>query len=67
MVYLFGISGFIGGFILGLFVISLFLKDKSRDELVKDKSYHWKYGVLVWLIAAFTSWASVQFFREYFS
>lgn len=51
MVYVFGISGFVLGFIAGLFVIRLFLKNVSRRELLHDRSLRWTYGLAVWLMA----------------
>ncbi len=51
MVYVFGIAGFILGFVAGLFVIHLFLKNLSRRELVQDKSLRWTYGLAVWIMA----------------
>lgn len=40
--------GFFGGFILGLIAIKIMLKDKTKEELRRDKTLHKKYGTLVW-------------------
>lgn len=66
MVYVFGIIGFIGGFSMGVFLIGMFLRDKSGKELMQNKTYRWTYGVLVWLVAAFGAWAGVFVYRQYF-
>ncbi len=52
MVYLFGIGGFIGGFVLGQLLLSFLLRHKTREELLSDKALKWKYGTLNWLVAA---------------
>ena len=52
MVYLFGIGGFIGGFILGQVLLAFLLRGKTREQLLSDKHLKWKYGTLNWLVAA---------------
>lgn len=66
MVWVFGITGFIIGFAAGLYILKIWLKDKSREELMTDKSLHLSYGVFVWLIAVIGSAMSVFLYRNYF-
>jgi len=51
MIYLFGACGFALGFIAGMFVIHLFLRAYPTNELVKNKSLRWTYGLAVWIFA----------------
>lgn len=67
MVYLIGILGFIGGFCLGIMLIGLFLKNRSKKELMENKSYHWTYGVFVWIVAGFGAWAAIAAYHQYLS
>jgi len=66
MVYLFGIIGFIGGFVFGLGMINVFLRGYSNDDLVQKKSLRWTYGLFVWLIAALGAWTGVWMHGRYF-
>ncbi|MEM6780678.1 MAG: hypothetical protein AAF569_02320 [Pseudomonadota bacterium] len=66
MVYLIGILGFIGGFILGVMLIGIFLKSRSKQELMENKSIRWTYGVFVWFVAGLTAWAAVTTYNQYF-
>lgn len=59
MVYVFGICGFVLGFVAGLFVINMFLRGYNARELLKNKSLRWTYGLAVWIFAALGSWAGV--------
>lgn len=59
MIYIYGSIGFIGGFALGLFVISFFLKNKSNDALKHEKALRWTYGLAVWVLGALGAWAAV--------
>lgn len=67
MVYLFGLIGFIGGFVIGLFLINLFLQDRSRRELLNDKSLGRTYGVAVWAMAGIGAYTGVFVHGRYFS
>lgn len=57
--------GLIFGFLAGLGVLNIVLKDKTRDELKTDKYLQRKYGSLCWLIALCCAyigwWLSQQF------
>ena len=66
MVYLFGVIGFFLGFVGGLFVIHLFLKNLSKRELVADKSLRWTYGLAVWVFAGLGAWGGVWLFERSF-
>lgn len=65
MTYLIAGAGFIGGFSLGLYLISQFLKGRSRQELVSDKSLRWKYGLIVWVMAGLGAWSAVWAYGQY--
>jgi len=65
MVYVVGIIGFIGGFVLGQMVLYFMLRHKSRDDLLKDKSLRW-YGLLCWVIAALSAYSMVEMYLLYF-
>lgn len=66
MVYVFGISGFVIGFLAGLFVIHQFLRSYSSGQLVRDKSLRWTYGLFVWVFAGLGSWLGVWFYERTF-
>ena len=59
MVYLFGVIGFVLGFVAGLAVINLFLKTYSKSELVRNKSLRWSYGLAVWVFSGLGVWLGV--------
>lgn len=66
MVYVFGIAGFVLGFIAGLFIINMFLKNLSKRELTTDRSLRWTYGLAVWIFAGLGSWAGVWLYERSF-
>lgn len=66
MSWVVGILGFIGGFVLGQYILMRMLKDRSREELIRDKSLHWRYGLLNWAVAAAASYAALSVFKMYF-
>ena len=66
MVYLFGFFGFVFGFAIGLGLINVLLRHKSMEDIKKDKTAKWKYGLLVWLMSAIGAWAGISVFRFYF-
>ncbi len=59
MVFVFAAIGLVSGFVVGLFVINLFLRHYSSSELVKNKSLRWSYGVAVWVFAGLGAWGGV--------
>ncbi|MFK7839443.1 MAG: hypothetical protein AB8B83_03855 [Bdellovibrionales bacterium] len=65
MVYVVGTIGFFSGFVLGIFILSALLKDRSRRELLEDRGLKWTYGVFAWIIAAITAYAAVQSYNMY--
>lgn len=65
MVYLFGVLGFIGGFMAGLILINVFLQNVSREKLMTDKSLRWTYGFAVWLIAGFGAYIGILLHGRY--
>lgn len=65
MVYLFGISGFVIGFMVGLLVIHFLLRHKSKRELLEDDSLKWKFGLLNWGLAILGCYVFIQMYEEY--
>lgn len=65
MVYVFGIIGFIAGFILGQMLLYFLLRHKSRKELVENDSLKWTYGILNWVIAGASSYGFVMLYQQY--
>lgn len=65
MVYLFGVLGFLGGFMAGLIVINVFLQNISREKLMKDKSLRWTYGVAVWIMAGIGAYVGILLHGRY--
>ena len=45
------IAGLIIGFALGLGILNVLLKDKTKQELKTDKALQRKYGSLGWAVA----------------
>ncbi len=66
MVYIAGFIGFIGGFALGLFLLGLMLKERTKRELLNDGSLKWRYGLFNWLIAGLGAYCAVLLYRLYF-
>lgn len=66
MVYVFGIVGFISGFILGQLVLAYLLRERSKEDLLNDATIRWTYGMLNWLIAGVTSYSAVMLYHTYF-
>ena len=50
MAWVIGISGFLGGFAIGIALVRYWLKDIAREELINDKTLHWRYGTFVWFL-----------------
>lgn len=65
MVYLYGILGFVCGFIGGLGMVSFLLKSYSRDELVKNRTLHWTYGLAVWVLAGLGAWGGIALYNRH--
>ncbi len=66
MVYVFGTVGFVAGFFIGLFVISMFLKGYTKEDLVQNKSLRWTYGFAVWIFAALGTYIGVWLYDRSF-
>ncbi|MBL4804101.1 MAG: hypothetical protein JKY71_04485 [Alphaproteobacteria bacterium] len=66
MVYVAGILGFIGGFILGQMVLHFLLRHKSTEELLNDKGLKYTYGLLCWAMAALGAYSFVSMYNLYF-
>jgi hypothetical protein len=66
MVYVFGFTGLVLGFVAGLFVINIFLRGYNPAELVKNRSLRWTYGLAAWIIAGLGAWAGVWLYNRSF-
>lgn len=66
MIYVIGIIGFIGGFLIGQMILYFMLRHKTRDELVDNKDLNYTYGIANWIMAAFGAYASVHVYQLYF-
>lgn len=66
MIYVVGTIGFIAGFFLGQLILLRILKNVPREELLQNKSNHWKYGLLNWVIAIITAAGAVHLYKIYF-
>ncbi len=66
MVYVVGIIGFIGGFLAGQMLLYFMLRHKSREDLIRDKSLKWQYGILNWLVAILGCYSFIQMYELYF-
>ena len=65
MVYVYGIIGFVCGFIGGLGILSFLLKSYSRAQLVESKSLRWTYGLMVWVLAGLGAWGGVELYNRH--
>ena len=63
MIYLFGLGGFIAGFVLGQMILSILLKDRTRRELMTNKALHLRYGLFNWLLAGLGLWLGIQLYH----
>ena len=66
MIYLVATAGLIAGFVAGLVILRVLLRDKSSEELRNDKNLRWRYGTLCWLIAFASAYAFVVVYQRYF-
>lgn len=66
MIYLFGIIGFVLGFGVGLFAAAKLLRHYAREELLKNKSLRWTYGLGVWLMGAAGAFVGVWIYETSF-
>ena len=66
MIYIIGFIGFISGFVLGQMILLALLKDRSRQDLLNDRTIRWKYGILNWMIAGLGAYSFVVLYRLYF-
>lgn len=66
MIYVIGVTGFIGGFILGQMVLYFLLRHKSNQELLNDRMLKLKYGLIGWGCAALGAYSFVQTYKAYF-
>ena len=66
MIYIVGIIGFISGFVLGQFILMGLLKDKSNEELLKNKKLKFVYGSLNWTVAIIVCVSAIRIYQFYF-
>lgn len=62
MIYLVGFIALLGGFALGQGLLAWLLRDRTREELLKDRSLR-IYGVLNWLVAILFAAAAVSVYK----
>lgn len=67
MVYIAGIIGFIGGFVIGQLILLRLLKDVSQEELLKNKNLGWTYGVFNWFFAIMGAVSTVYAYNIWFN
>lgn len=65
MVYLFGLVGFVFAFSVGLGLINVILRGKTKEQL-QEKNIRMKYGLLVWGLAILGGWAGVTIYNQFF-
>ena len=65
MVYVMGVIGFFSGFAAGLMALSFFLRHKTGQQLVSDKSLR-VYGLLNWLAAVLGAMAFMRLYVVYY-
>lgn len=66
MIYIIGIIGFIGGFILGQILLYFMLRHRSREDLLKDKNLKWTYGLINWAVAVLGAYSFVIMYNQYY-
>lgn len=66
MLYVVGLIGFIAGFVFGQMILKRMLAGKSREELINNKSLHWKFGTMNWLIALLAMAAAMMAYERWF-
>lgn len=63
MVYLIGFLGFAGGFAFGQVLLMLWLKDRTRKELLTDRDLRFRYGLFNWGLAALCCYLAVKTYQ----
>jgi putative copper export protein len=63
MVYAVGIVGFVLGFALGLVLLSRWLRDKSRRELMTNRDLQYRYGLFNWMLAGLGCYVAVKLYQ----
>ncbi len=66
MVWLAGLVGFIGGFVVALVILNHLLRGVDRQELLTNKSLRLKYGLIAWGIALVGALCAVTMAKIYF-
>ncbi|MCK5374983.1 MAG: hypothetical protein KAJ40_06840 [Alphaproteobacteria bacterium] len=65
MIYVYGIAGFILGFIIGQMLLLFLLRGVSKEEILNDKYIHLKYGLLNWAVASLFCYGAVSLYKYY--
>ena len=65
MVFVVGTMGFFAGIALGILILKGLLRDRSTEELLENRVLKWTYGLMAWVIAGITSYASVEVYQLY--
>lgn len=66
MLYVIGLTGFVAGFAFGQMLLMRLLAGKSKQELMDNKSLHWKYGTLNWLVAIVAMAGAMKLYEHWF-
>ncbi|MEM8833314.1 MAG: hypothetical protein AAGB32_02120 [Pseudomonadota bacterium] len=66
MVYIFALVGFVMGFAVGLGTINVLLRNRSIEDVKKDKQAKWKYGLLVWAFGFIGGYIGIFIHNNYF-
>jgi hypothetical protein len=66
MIYGAGVAGFIIGFIFGQMVLYFLLRNKTNQELLKDRYLKMKYGTINWACAGLGVYGFIKMYRLYF-
>ena len=63
MIYVMGVLGFFGGFIVGQMILYFLLRHKSNKELLEDKGLKLKYGLVGWGCAALGAYGLMKLYE----
>ncbi len=66
MVYVFGLIGFVCGFVLGQIIIAYLLRGVKTEDLLNDKLLRFKYGTFNWGIAFVSGYGAVLIYQQWF-
>lgn len=62
MVYVYGIVGFITGFVLGQALLMIWLKGYSNREIMTNRQIKYRYGLFNWGLAVLGAYVGIRFY-----